>query len=633
MLAFHAAVPRFAGGYVGVDVFYVISGFLITGLMVRDADSGTRRHQLAEFYARRIRRIMPAATVVVLLTLAGSMLLLNGIENVRAASDARSATLFYSNHHFVGSSDYFFAPNGPSLFQQYWSLSVEEQFYAVWPLLFLSLATISATRLRIRVVAIGATVASIVSFVISVAWTRDDTWLSLAPSNGFYLLPSRAWELGIGALLALGATRVARIPARMRTPLATSGAVALVASIVLYDNTTSFPGVAALLPTLGTAAVIAAGTGADRPPLVNRLLSTGIAQWIGRYSFALYLIHWPVLLLLVARSDRLDSSWFLRGIAMTALTVPASMALYHVVEDPMRRAPALRRPARAFALGAAMLLVSVALIAATTPLTRDSLRTSRTAAPVTKLSPSPEVTPTDFVPANLVPSLFEVGDNDFSDAPGCPRDCVVGATGSARRVTIIGDSLAEHLMPGLDLAATKLGFSVHERILRGCPIFEELDDSDCGRFHRTTLRRLQADPPDVIVLASRHNRAFDASASDFVARIDARLRSLPSESEVVVVGATPFSSFDVPRCLADHLHAAGRCDLTWPDDISAAMRPRVESAGAHFLDLRPVLCAATRCPAITANRLIWADRDHLTRQHSRSLGLWLASEFKPLLAN
>lgn len=632
VLLFHSHVPFLQGGFVGVDVFYVISGFLITGLMLRDTGDGARHISIRQFYARRIRRILPAATVVLLATLVGAVLILNGIEVVRAASDGRAAALFYSNNHFVGNSDYFFSPNGPSLFQQYWSLSVEEQFYAVWPLLFLALTAVGAVRLRRRVLAISVAVVCAASFALSLTWTYDDTLLSRNPSRAFYLLPSRAWELGLGVLLAILAPTLVRLTTTHRQALTWGGLGAIAASLVLFDETTKFPGWAALVPVVGTAAVIAAGTGGTTKGPLQSALASPPSQLAGRYSYSLYLWHWPILLLIVERVDALRS-WPAQTAAMLALSIPAAVVTYHLVENPVRNAKPLRANKWAsVGLGVAIIAASLVIVTAADMRGRDVLDIGR-AAPASAIAKQITIEPTDYVPSNMTPSLADAGQFTFFGGGECPSFCVIGDAASTDRILLMGDSHAEHYIPGLEVATKELGLPMAARTFRACPTFRIVHvafTKDCDSFEQATFRELKAHPPRVLLISTRQDRDFAASREAWEKQVRRVVAQASTETKVVLISATPVAPKAIPACLADHLRNAKACDQHWPVEIDEALQAIATDTGASYLDMRPALCNDTRCPAITGNRLIYGDALHFIPKYSAALGPWLAEQLRPL---
>ena len=326
VLLYHAQVPWVSGGYVGVDVFFVLSGFLITGLLAREL-AATGRVDLPAFYARRARRLLPAASVTLLVTMVASALVLPPLRVPDVAGDTVAAAFYVSNMRFaIQATDYLGSALPPSPVLHFWSLGVEEQFYLFWPalLLFASGVAFRARRVSdgLRRLAIILAITFVLSLAISL-WLTD-----VAQPWAFFSLPARAWELALGALLALPAAG-RWVPARAAPWLGWAGVVMVVLSGLVLDEATKFPGVAALLPTMGSALVIAAGlraaglspdaqataaspdaqadaspdAQADAPPRRNlrrfavpaAVLGLAPLRFFGRISYSLYLWHWPIL--------------------------------------------------------------------------------------------------------------------------------------------------------------------------------------------------------------------------------------------------------------------------------------------------------------------------------------------------
>ncbi len=291
MVAYHAGLPGISGGYVGVDVFFVISGFLITGLLWQEL-AGTGQLSLTAFFARRIRRLLPTAVLVLVATLGASWLWLAPLRVPSVARDAAAAALYAANYRFaLQGTDYLSAHAAPSPVQHFWSLGVEEQFYLLWPvLLVLAAAVIRPARLTRAGAAWALGVLAAGSLALSLVLTdRAQPW-------AFYSLPTRAWELAGGGVLALVAPRLRQLPNPGATALGWSGLAGVGWAVVAYSPDTQYPGTAALLPVAGAMAVIAAGCAHPRsgPDL---LLARRPMQQIGRLSYSLYLWHWPVLII------------------------------------------------------------------------------------------------------------------------------------------------------------------------------------------------------------------------------------------------------------------------------------------------------------------------------------------------
>jgi peptidoglycan/LPS O-acetylase OafA/YrhL len=352
VLLFHGYGGPVTGGFVGVDVFFVISGFLITNLLLAE-QVRNGRISIAGFYARRVRRILPASALVVIATLVATYLFLGFISGNQVAADAKWTAVFSANIHFaLQGTDYFESQLPPSPLLHMWSLGVEEQFYVVWPGLFLLLVLIvRGTRHRN---ALAATLLLIIG--TSIAWsvvqtTSNATWAYFSPLT-------RAWELALGALVAVLAPTIGRVKAGWPPQVvAFCGMVCIGLSAFVLDSTTPYPGSAVALPVVGTALVIAAGC-ADVGTLMSRVLSVRPMQWLGARSYSLYLWHWPLLLIPAQYVGGQLTRWQVTGLLLVA--VVASAVTYRLVENPIRRAKLLTsRTGLSLALGAVLILGTV----------------------------------------------------------------------------------------------------------------------------------------------------------------------------------------------------------------------------------------------------------------------------------
>ncbi len=346
---------QLTGGFIGVDLFFVVSGFLITGLLIRERER-TGRISFSRFYARRVRRILPAAAVTLLITLALSNVLVTLVERPSVMEDGAAAALSIANIRFAMTTDYF-NPVSYSPVLHFWSLGVEEQFYFVWPAL---LAVVAWRWPRIgAAVALSAIV--VVSFMASLIVTQT------SPSTAFYMLPTRAWQLAAGGLLAVGAGSIDRLPGAIRAVvrqlLAFAGwaamAALITAAFAINSLTTAYPGTAALVPTVAGVLLIASGPEPTGPGVLLRLPPI---RFLGKISYSLYLWHWPMLILgglyLVGPLGTLSP---LQAVALAGLSIPVATASWFFVEEPFRRGVIpLPRPSRIVAAGvAAMLAVAV----------------------------------------------------------------------------------------------------------------------------------------------------------------------------------------------------------------------------------------------------------------------------------
>jgi peptidoglycan/LPS O-acetylase OafA/YrhL len=679
VLVYHAGVPGLTGGYVGVDVFFVLSGFLITGLLVRELQR-TGTVSLPAFYARRARRLLPAAAVCLLVTVAVSAVVLPPLRVPDVTADGIAAALYASNLRFAfEATDYLRAEGAPSPLLHYWSLGVEEQFYVFWPALLL-LATRRAADI-VRRVAIVAAVVLGLSLLLSL-------WLTTANAPwAFYSLPTRAWELGIGALLAVGTARLVQLPSIVTAAAGWIGVALVALSAVVIETSTPFPGTAALLPTVGSGLVILSGMSGS-VPILGQLLGYRPLRFLGKISYSLYLWHWPVIVLpaaLVATPLPLAVR-----VGLAILAIPIAAASQRWIEDPIRHGRFIgvvprRNLAVAGALTAVLVLSSAAIgrtvedglaaAASDRGIAGDSIddylgpvrpTPSASGPPETPgTSPAPASPAPDLftgpVPANLLPSLVEaqedqprIYDNDChaDQLATAPRDCVYGDPDSETTVVLVGDSHAAQWFPALDRLATDNGWRLLPMTKSACSAADittynatlERAYTECDQWRAAVLERIEAEGTDLLILStSRGQRpivdgeildgvAAQEPLQEAVARTIERLR--PIVPAIAIIADTPRASVDPPVCLSEHLDDVRACatersralDPVW----LAAEQSTATSAGATFVDPQPWVCPADPCPVVIARYLVYRDTHHLATPFSTALAPRLQAALPPL---
>jgi peptidoglycan/LPS O-acetylase OafA/YrhL len=354
VVLYHANIPGVHGGFLGVDVFFVVSGFVITNVLLRErASKGTT--SIPGFYARRIRRILPAATVVLIVTVFATYHWLSYITGAVNADDAKYVAAFVGNFHFATiGTQYFTAGQPPSTLQQFWSLAVEEQFYLVWPVLFLILT------LPWRVFSPVTRLVSILLLVIgiSLAWCivethQNEVWAFFSPLT-------HAWELALGALLAVVGPHLRGRNPRLGLVLASLGAIVVLLSTWFYSSSTLWPGVAVIVPVSATGLIISGGSLRD-PDSFGRFVRFAPVQWLGNISYSLYLVHWPVIA--IATQYAISPLPLHSELELVALSVALSAVLYYAIENPIRRSALLaNRRLLTFAFGAVLIGLSFAAI-------------------------------------------------------------------------------------------------------------------------------------------------------------------------------------------------------------------------------------------------------------------------------
>ncbi|MEU2448791.1 SGNH hydrolase domain-containing protein [Streptomyces sp. NPDC012765] len=643
VLAFHAGIPWTTGGFVGVDVFFVISGYLITGLLVREAIT-TGRIRLGDFFSRRARRLLPSAAVVLAAVAAAGAWLTVPLRRTDLEYDVVAAALSFANWRFVSQrTDYLAAGHDQSPLLHFWSLAVEEQFYLFWaPLLaVLVLCTARAVRrgraVRLVVVLAAAPVAA-ASYALGVYWTEHSVSLAYLGT------PSRVWQFGVGALLALLPWHLMRGPRPLRLLCGWAGAAAIGWCVVSYDAGTPYPGYAALVPTLATAAVILAaipGRGERHTPGtwdVGRLLSGRAPRAVGRLSYNLYLWHWPVLVLAEVRLGPLG--WPAKTALTLAAVLPA-LATLRWVEQPLRRSRTVSElPRRGLSVGisAIVLPVVLALVVGTT-----TLRVLGPAGPVDTqgLPPGAASGPTllartpgtPLVDGPVVPSPVQAR-SDFPPDGACEvapaetrsPDCLFGAVDSPDRIVLLGDSHAGQWFSPMLALASQRGWALQELVKQGCPLPELTVDSpqlgrayrECDTWRADALERLKRQPrPRLIVIASLNRYTDDAKLlAEAWEKTLTPLRALGAP--IVYIEDTPVPGTDIPACVSGRPDSPAACafsraDAQLPDPLAV----RIASGalpGVRSVSVNPVLCPGDgpTCPAVLDRILLYRDDAHLT---------------------
>ncbi|MFB7432247.1 acyltransferase family protein [Streptomyces microflavus] len=643
VLAFHAEIPGLAGGFIGVDVFFVISGYLITGLLVREAVS-TGRIRLGDFFSRRARRLLPSAAVVLAAVAVAGAWLTVPLRRTDLEYDVLSAALSLANWRFVSQrTDYLAAGHDQSPLLHFWSLAVEEQFYLFWAPL-LAVVVLCAARAVRRGRAVRSVVALVTgalvlgSFALSLHWTEDSVSLAYLGT------PSRVWQFGVGALLALLPWHLLRGPRTLRLLCGWGGAAAIGWCVVAYDASTPYPGYAALVPTLATAAVILAaipGRGernVQGPYGVGRLLAGRAPRAVGRLSYTLYLWHWPVLVLAEARLGALG--WPARTALTLAAVLPA-LATMRWVEQPLRRSRTVSElPRRGLAVGvsAIVLPVALALVVGTatlhlmgpaTPVDVKGLppgavsgpsllaRTPGASAGNGPVVPNPAQARKDFPP-----------DRDCQVAPEVTRSpqCLFGAMDSPDRIVLLGDSHAgQWFSPMLALAAQR-GWALQELVKQGCPLAQLAVDSpqlgrayrECDTWRADTLERLRTGPkPRLIVIASLNRYTTDRQL--LAAAWEKTLRPLRATgAPIVYIEDTPVPGTDIPACVSGAPDDDAACAFSRAEAVPADPLARRIASGAvpgvRSISVNPVLCPGDgpTCPAVRDRILLYRDDAHLT---------------------
>jgi peptidoglycan/LPS O-acetylase OafA/YrhL len=646
VLLCHAGVAFAAGGYVGVDVFFVISGFLITRLLLGELDSrGTV--SLSRFYARRIRRLLPLSALLLAVVAALSLLIFSPVRADEVAHDIISCATYTANWHFAAQSvDYFAQGNQTSPVQHLWSLAIEEQFYLVWPTLLLAVTWLWRRRGRSPRPALAVALAAILiaSFLFNLDYTREQ------PAAAYFSTLGRAWELGLGATLALlGELRLRRAPAAL---LGWAGLAAIVYATLDFSATTRFPGSAALVPTLGAAALILAGSAAENrrrgAPAV--LLGTAPARYVGRISYSWYLWHWPFLVFAAALWGPLSPT---AGIAVVAASwIPTELG--HVaIEEPFRHARRLvAMPRRALGVG----LACTAIAVGSALLLVDLQPTFKTAAPSAvagALMLRSNKAPEESAEA-IRPNPFHAwSDRGLVYSSGClvgvdgtnSDKCLFGDAHGKRTMILFGDSHAMQYFPPLEGIAKRNNLRLIALNKAECTpaliqvrsMIADREYSECDTWREDALERIEAAKRgSIVVLVSdtayvpygphgEELRGKAAALAMEAAYITTLTRLHEAGMKTVVLTDSPAAPDEVPACVSEHLEQLGAC--AWHDprkwnqefEVRAAHR----SPGSHLVSLVPEICPDGTCRPVIGNALTYRDDSHLSATFARTLRPWI----------
>jgi peptidoglycan/LPS O-acetylase OafA/YrhL len=677
----HAGVGFVAGGFVGVDVFFVLSGFLITSLLLAEA---LKRGEISlrEFYARRAKRILPAATLTLLVTDVAAYAVLNAVRAKQVVWDSISALFFVANVHFAhGGTDYFARAQPPSPVQNYWTLAVEEQFYLVWPavlgLVIFGIAAWSHSRRRDdrrRLTSAARThvlVLACVAFAASLAWSIHQT--NVAPTSAYFSTLTRAWELALGAIVAIAAPHLKELSRRFGVWIAAHGLIAIGAAAFIYTPTTPFPGYAALLPTLGSALVIVGGlaAGMDRVG-VGRALGVQPLRFVGDRSYAYYLWHWPVLILAADYEGRTLSVG--TNLVLLVAAFGISCLTYAFFEDPIRRAEWEPRSALVFAatsIGVAFVAAGLMISALNTKLTADTLEAAplvaqfATTTPTTAIVQSTRVAPATngALPAvvasvrqsgrrisiaGLQPSVTSLLNDHYVFPKGCSAHdgesssklCRLGDAASKRVLVVFGDSHAEMWMPAILALAQRDHWAVIPIDKSACTPHDWATgggSGDCDAWYPWAIRQAKRLRPDVFLVTGAMSGGGQYETQSAAGIVKAAWSLRRAAKSVVVVRDAPGEEQQPLDCvLGSHATIAG-CSLRFEGPRAeadlAANEAIIADHDLHVIDTMPWFCADDVCPTVIGKTIAYLDTGHVTATYASELAGPFRTAFRAAIGN
>lgn len=575
-----------SGGYVGVDIFYVISGFLITGLLLRELQ-GTGRLSLKAFYLRRIKRLLPTSYFVLFVTAIISWIFYPTTLRPDLGKDIAAAGLYVSNYLFAfWQMDYQNLNATPPVVIHYWSLAVEEQFYLFWPFIIYGLYKLGAKR----AVLFGVIAITFSSFIFSLFLTpREPIW-------SFYSLPTRAWELGIGALLVF-------IPQRIRfsSNYAWIALISIIFSTFFFTDKTLFPGTAALFPVIGTAFALASAS--NWPRILQKIGRYKIVQWTGEISYPLYLWHWPILVIPSVVWGR--NLTFVEILICVALTFILADLTHRFIEDPLRYS----QPSSHLVIRSAVAATLTSVIMGTAiyfsfndKISLDNGR-SYSVGEITKR-----------------PKIYDDGCHVNNGETVSP-ECIYGSRESKKKLILFGDSHAAQWFPALEKIAQDRDFQLISLTKSACPgpaVIKvdsgEYRNADCFAWRENAIKRIASEKPYAVIFSGfQHFEVPSQFASRRQWWQEGQKRTFNAlvgkAQHLVYLTDTPHPQQDIPACLASGVIA--ECNDTEKSEP-------ISIPGLKAINPTPWLCS-TKCNSVIDNQVAYRDGSHISIAMSKLL--------------
>ena len=628
VVLFHCGIPGFGGGFTGVDDFFALSGYLITGLLVNEIEQ-TGKLSFRNFYARRVRRLLPASALMVVGTLLLGLLLFSPLEIVAYAKWASYTSLYISNYMFMRDAANYFAPEvATNPFLHTWTLAVEEQFYVLWPALIVLGLLHTKSRRRLAGILLGMCALSLGLCI----------WLTYVKQPwAFFSLPTRAWEFGLGGIASLIHKRDL-VSRPWMNLVGWLGIAMILAAGCFYSRETNFPGYAAILPVGGTVLTLLAGSSA----VASRLqvwLAGRLLQHLGKLSYSWYLWHWPILLF--ASVSYPSITWWGKLLAVLVALLIAQLSFW-LLEKPIRTSGFLMaRPALSLTLALAVPFSGVL--------------TSNLVEHENSISLASSAQAPLWSAANDHRILFS---DKCLAVMGVARvaECEFGDTSSSTAVVLFGDSHAEQWFPALQPLADERHWRLVTLLKSSCPAARvetystvlKREDHACWNWREAALRRIVQLQAKLVIFAESDGYVSNPlKPSDRTLRpqkwedgIRATLSFLDSHGvKTLVIADVPRAEFNVPICLsrARSLRWASqpcilRRDEALNNEARAAEAVAVRHTSAKLLDFADSFCTASVCQPIIGGQIVYRDSNHLTSSFAKSFSPSLEQNIEAVLA-
>jgi len=651
VIFYHTGFTWIPGGFLGVDVFFVISGYLISGIIIREIKA-TNRFDFKGFYAKRVRRLVPAASIVMIFTLIVGHHLISPLRIKNLGLDSLSATFYGANFRFYYSQiDYLNLGQQPSLFLHFWSLAVEEQFYILWPLLLLLAWRISRKY--------GLQVFLLFAFFISFLYSLNVSYSN--PTLAFYSIFTRSWEFAVGMLSYLLFSKIRISSDALRSVLGVFGLTGLVASLLLVKSSDAIPGWIVLFPVFSTALILGISTQGNF--LGFRFFENRLSNWVGSISYSLYLWHWPIYLLLAEVLGKKPFGIYI--LEFFVLTTLSSAIVYYVLELPIRNYQRIaRKHGLAFFWGGIFSTIS-ALIAFNLlgirvfPAAQKSAASSAGQVNTIPSQNSPVPSPTPILALGAtqggtvapIPDLHQTGSEGnslkvqdnfpltlpmaleaqspvsicMSDLPiSVPAPCSYGDLNATKTIVLWGDSHASQWGHALRISGKKYHFKVIEFTKAGCPapafIYATKGSGkyypECLTYRDSALKSILLLHPNLIVISAVRRYGSNFSAVD--SAYTAIMKPIQNSGvKALLISDTPYPSSNIPECLAKHLLKSSICDTPIQSantpDIFSMLQVIAKKWGVSVFDPMPWFCNSITCPAVIDHIVAYKDNSHISK--------------------
>lgn len=626
VVAAHARIPFLDGGFVGVDIFFVLSGFLITGLLVREIEA-TGKLKFVAFYARRFKRLLPGLMLMLLMSSIAAAIVFAPAEQFAQIQTAQAAALWLSNFYFIiASFGYFDSGAENNLFLHTWSLGVEEQFYLLWPCLVLALMSVGSKEGSDKKQQLqnGFVVIFSIGLLASIAMSTFN------PLWGFYSMPSRAWQFALGAIVYLrtqmnanvdsqGVIQRKRFYQNSYALAGWTGLLLIIGSVLFIDANMVYPGAFALAPSVGTALLLFAGS-TVATPMVSKILSAKPARAVGRISYSWYLWHWPVL---VIGNVLFQNDSIIVQLALVAVSLVIASIAFYTVEMPVRNSRPISMRPKITVISAIILMLAGTLVGSKW----------KSSAEVWAALPSQAIY--QQIRTSL-PAPYAMGCDQWVSSAEV-RVCSFGDSAAEKTAVLFGDSVGMQWFSAFANNFASDGWRLLVLTKSACPMVDKPifyariggQYLVCEIWRNAAIEYLAELKPQLIFMGSTATYGF--SAEEWQTGTESILRSLSAAAdEIFIIRGTPRLAFDGPGCLSRHdwqpQFLSNLSDCTSGENLDPDLQvlAALQKAAASFpnvriLDLNPMICPGGICNAHDGSNFVFRDSQHVSDNFVKSV--------------